>query len=189
MNRREARRQATSRAILTAARRLFLQQGLAQTSMDQVAQAADVSRATLFNYYPGKAALLAALGESLELRMVAALGHCREKQPDADAALRQLFAHAGRVLEQTADLTRLLLLGDASQEGFPRLQAAFTELARDGQAQERWRTDLPAASVGEHLYLAFIAGLLGWGESAATAGPAALFKRRAEDLLKLLAVR
>ncbi len=158
--------------------------------MDQVAQAADVSRATLFNYYPGKAALLGAMAGSLEDRLVSAVTHYRSKHADARDALRQLFAHAGRVLDQTADLTRLLMLTSARPGGFPQLQAALAELAREGQRQGHWRADLSADSIGECLYLAFLAGLLGWAGNAATHpadSPAAVFSRRADDLLQLLA--
>ncbi len=188
MSRREARRLATAEAIETAARRLILEQGFEQTSMDQVALAADVSRATLFNYYPGKAALLSALGESLEQRLVAAVTHYRTKYASPARALEQLFAHAGRVLEQTADLTRLLMLGSAGQRGFQQLLLAFQELAAAGQARGDWRDDLSPGLLGEQLYLGFLAGLLGWCGDAA-ADQRVQFARRAADLNRLLAAR
>jgi AcrR family transcriptional regulator len=52
----QARR--TRRAIVTAAHDLFLAQGYAATTIDAVAQAARVSRRTIFNSVGGKAALL-----------------------------------------------------------------------------------------------------------------------------------
>jgi AcrR family transcriptional regulator len=52
----QARR--TRRAIVTAARELFLAQGYAATTIDAVAQAAHVSRRTVFNSVGGKATLL-----------------------------------------------------------------------------------------------------------------------------------
>jgi len=52
----QARR--TRRAIVTAAHDLFLAQGYAATTIDAVAQAARVSRRTVFNSVGGKAALL-----------------------------------------------------------------------------------------------------------------------------------
>ena len=52
----QARR--TRRAIVTAAHDLFLAQGYAATTIDAVAQAAHVSRRTVFNSAGGKAALL-----------------------------------------------------------------------------------------------------------------------------------
>jgi AcrR family transcriptional regulator len=52
----QARR--TRRAIVTAAHDLFLAQGYAATTIDAIAQAAHVSRRTVFNSVGGKAALL-----------------------------------------------------------------------------------------------------------------------------------
>jgi AcrR family transcriptional regulator len=52
----QARR--TRRAIVTAAHDLFLAQGYAATTIDGIAEAAHVSRATVFNSVGGKAAVL-----------------------------------------------------------------------------------------------------------------------------------
>lgn len=53
------RRNAKRAQIATAARRLFLAQGFAGTSMDAVTAEAGVSKQTLYRYYPTKVALLA----------------------------------------------------------------------------------------------------------------------------------
>ena len=47
--------------IRAAARTLFLERGYGATSMDAVAAAAPVSKRTLYQYYPGKAELFAAV--------------------------------------------------------------------------------------------------------------------------------
>src|SRR5215467_15197503 len=52
----QARR--TRRTIVTAARELFLTQGYAATTIDAIAEAAHVSRKTVFNAVGGKAVLL-----------------------------------------------------------------------------------------------------------------------------------
>ena len=57
---REASARATRAAILEAATRLFVEQGYAVTSIDAIAEAAGVSRATVFTTFGGKAALLKA---------------------------------------------------------------------------------------------------------------------------------
>ena len=51
---RERKKRATRIAIRDAAMRLFDDQGFAGTTMDQIAEAADVSRATVFTYFPTK---------------------------------------------------------------------------------------------------------------------------------------
>lgn len=51
---RERKKQATRAAIHDAAMRLYGEQGFARTTVDQIAAAADVSRATVFTYFPTK---------------------------------------------------------------------------------------------------------------------------------------
>jgi AcrR family transcriptional regulator len=51
---RERKKRATRIAIREAAMRLFADHGFTGTTMDQIAEAADVSRATVFSYFPTK---------------------------------------------------------------------------------------------------------------------------------------
>ena len=51
---RERKKRATRLAIRDAAMRLFEEQGFAHTTFDRIAEAADVSRATVFSYFPTK---------------------------------------------------------------------------------------------------------------------------------------
>jgi len=57
---RQRQARSTRRAIIGAASRLFAEHGYGATSVDQIAQAADVSRATVFASLGGKPALLKA---------------------------------------------------------------------------------------------------------------------------------
>ena len=184
MSLRESKRQQTARQIGDAARRLFLAQGFEATTMDQVAADAGVSRASLFNYYPGKSALLDALGQDLEHRLVQAITHYRQKHEQVPEALAQLFSYTARVLDQTARLTRLLFMQCSEGAGFPALQDAFVDLARAGQLQGCWRRDLPAAQLGEVLYLGYVAGLLDW---CSEGDRGAALRQRAAMLNRLLA--
>lgn len=55
---REAQARATRRAVVAAAARLFVERGFGSTSVEDIAAAAGVSRATVFSSVGGKAALL-----------------------------------------------------------------------------------------------------------------------------------
>jgi AcrR family transcriptional regulator len=57
---RTAKAAGTRAAVLSAAHRLFLEQGYAATTAQQIAESAGVSRATVFNSVGGKVALLRA---------------------------------------------------------------------------------------------------------------------------------
>jgi AcrR family transcriptional regulator len=51
---RERKKRSTRRALVAAAARLFAEKGYAQTTVAEIADAAEVSTKTLFNYFAGK---------------------------------------------------------------------------------------------------------------------------------------
>lgn len=53
-DRRSRKRLATRQAISNAATRLFLKRGFDQVTVDEIAEAADVGRMTVFNHFPRK---------------------------------------------------------------------------------------------------------------------------------------
>jgi AcrR family transcriptional regulator len=55
--RRERRRQRGEELILDAATAVFLSKGMSTTTMQDIAQAADVAQGTLYNYFPNKESL------------------------------------------------------------------------------------------------------------------------------------
>jgi AcrR family transcriptional regulator len=57
---------ATRQALLHAARTLFGEQGYAATSLDEVAQAAQVTKGALYHHYSGKQELFAAVYEQVK---------------------------------------------------------------------------------------------------------------------------
>jgi AcrR family transcriptional regulator len=58
MNLRERKKLATWRAIRSAALRLFDKEGFEATTIEQIAAAANISRATFFNYFASKEAVV-----------------------------------------------------------------------------------------------------------------------------------
>ena len=186
MKLREAKRAETEERILTAARKLLLEQGSPGVAMTEIAVAAGVSRATLFNYFSGKSALLQAMAAEFDSRFARTVSHYRDREESAPAALEALFARAALVLEQTAGLTRVLVMESGGGEGFPKLMAEFEALVQAGQASGQWRGDLPAARLAESLYAAFVTSLLGWCRQPRHS-LADEFAERARDLGRLLA--
>lgn len=58
VSRREANKIKCRQQILKASRRLFKEKGYEDTMIDDVADKADISKATLYNYFPNKESLL-----------------------------------------------------------------------------------------------------------------------------------
>ena len=57
-SRREANKRKSRQKILKASRRLFKEYGYENTMIEEVAAKAEVSKATLYNYFPNKDSLL-----------------------------------------------------------------------------------------------------------------------------------
>ena len=92
------RRAAKREQIATAARKLFLKQGYAGTSMDAVSAEASVSKQTLYAYFPAKVDLLKAILEG-ELARLALDGPLPD--PQTLAELRGVLVQFASRLTQT----------------------------------------------------------------------------------------
>jgi AcrR family transcriptional regulator len=88
VSRRDRKKAATRQAIADAALRLFLERGYDQVSIRDIADAADVSTATVFKHFSGKEALVFDQDEDRESQLIAAVRQRRSDQSILDA-LRQ----------------------------------------------------------------------------------------------------
>lgn len=77
----------TRAALVAAARELFHQKGFAETTIDEIAERADVAQRTFFRYFPSKEAVLFAEFEELHRRLLAAF----EARPADEAPFRSLY--------------------------------------------------------------------------------------------------
>ncbi|MCM6777963.1 TetR family transcriptional regulator [Nocardia sp. CDC159] len=68
---RERKKERTRRTIRTEAMRLFKRQGYAETTIEQIAEAADISPSTFFRYFPSKQDVV--LADDLDPIMVEAI--------------------------------------------------------------------------------------------------------------------
>src|SRR5262245_61775679 len=132
---REAQARATRRAIVDAAARLFIQHGYGATTIDAIAEAAGVSRKTVFTSVGGKAeALKLAIDWSLvgddEPVPMLERPHVKALQQEPDAR-RIVTSYAGYV-RQTAARTAPL---HAVVQAAAGLDADIRALAEDGRAQ------------------------------------------------------
>jgi AcrR family transcriptional regulator len=71
---RERKKERTRQAIAQTARRLFGERGFEEVTVADVARAADVSEATVFNYFPTKEDLFYSGLEAFEEELLAAVG-------------------------------------------------------------------------------------------------------------------
>lgn len=83
--RRERRIAAARRTIVDHARQLFIENGYNATTVEEIAQAADVAPRTLFRYFPTKASILFAEFDELREEMLERLESSPKDQPPLDA--------------------------------------------------------------------------------------------------------
>lgn len=87
-------------AILTHAAALFARSGYPATSMNQVAEACGLSKATLYHYYRDKDAMLVAIAEGHVLKLRALVDEVLAQALPPEARLRTLIR---RIVEEYAD--------------------------------------------------------------------------------------
>ncbi len=100
MNRRERQVLERRNEILAAARKLFETKGYPETSMEEIAETADVARGTLYNHFQSKAEVLVALSDSVAQEWVA-VGHLNIAQGQSPRdAICDLLGAAGKALDE-----------------------------------------------------------------------------------------
>ncbi len=97
----QRRRDATRVAILRAAGRIFRERGFAETSMRDIAAAADLSVANLYHHFAGKDEILFFCQDrSLDLMLAAVAEARRLRASDAERLRHVLRAHGEAVLDE-----------------------------------------------------------------------------------------
>lgn len=126
----------------------------ATASMDEIAKAAGISRATLHRHFPGRDALVRALGLLGIAQMDERLDAARIEEGDPVEAVRRLIDEAMPVSGFLAFLYGENQLYDLPEvnEGWARVDERVSALFRRGQEQGLFRYDLTPTWLGEALY-------------------------------------
>jgi AcrR family transcriptional regulator len=139
---RERKKERTRQAIAEAARRLFSERGFDAVTVQDVAREAEVSRMTVFNYFPTKEDLFYSGLEAFQERLLAAVRNRGPHEP-------MLSAFTGFVIESQG------LLASEDPDAFERLFAINRLIAESPALLARERqiyavyTDALAAVVAE----------------------------------------
>lgn len=170
VGRRERKKAETRQRILSSAARLFTTQGFEATTVDEIAEDADVSRGTFFNYYAEKSALMIALGDGMTETFMARVEAARELDVTTVERLAGLFAGSAARLLERRDLSRAVLLEtvarrsglDERHSHTARIHAGIEDLLRDGIEAGDVREDVPVSLLAEMVSGAYIEVLVSW---------------------------
>lgn len=132
-----SRQEKTRAALIDAATQLFTTYGLRRTSMEEIAHAAQVAKATAYAYFPNKDAVFVAVVEVVINRLESAAAAAAEAASDPAAAVRDSlhakFALEWQLVHSSAHARELLAAGDglataAMEQGHARHAKALASL-------------------------------------------------------------
>jgi TetR/AcrR family transcriptional regulator, mexJK operon transcriptional repressor len=153
--------------VLAAARRIFMDEGYGSASMDAIAREANVSKATLYAYYPSKHALFAAcVSEECE-KQKTAMGAIEAEHLSVEQTLLRIGLLFMRfMLRPEVIAVHRVVVGESGR--FPELGRAFYESGPcmiQGRtadylrhATERGELSVPDPQMGAELFLAMVKG-------------------------------
>lgn len=111
-------------AIIDGATRMFLMHGYRNASMDKIAQAAPVSKATLYNHFDSKSALLSAVIAERCASLLQTMSQATIDSDDVENNLSQIAASAVELMyaEDALAIYRLIV---AESPDFPEIGQLF----------------------------------------------------------------
>lgn len=109
-------RAARRTQLLEAARRIFVAQGFHATAMDEIADAAGVSKPVLYQHFPSKLGLYQAILSESADRMVSLVREAIESSPDNDDRVHRAVAAYFAFVADEGQAFRLIFESDLRDE-------------------------------------------------------------------------
>jgi TetR/AcrR family transcriptional regulator, cholesterol catabolism regulator len=147
--------------LLSAALDLFAAQGFADTTIDQIADRADVARQTVLNHFRLKTDFARAWGQARRDHL-AAVGAGGTGDESAQALVRRYFAAAAEMNERERDLTRAMLQSLTPTEVFQFIGAVPTAAIARGQELGEFSSAVDPAIAAEILTAVYFGTLSRW---------------------------
>ena len=166
-NRRERQSAERRERLFRAALDLFARQGFAETTVEDITNAADLGKGTFFNYFPSKDHILLAFGEMQLSKLQTAVAEARITDEPMPVFLRSLGARMTQEPMRNPSIIRILLQAYLSnspvRESMLELQnrviAIHSEMIRLGQQRGEIRSDLKPEVIA-HVFRQTIFGTL-----------------------------
>ncbi len=170
LGRRERKKLATQLSIINVAMTLFKQQGFNQTSMEQIAELSDVSKATLYKYFPVKEAIIAAYWQEEVKNSREELQQIIDQFPDTRTRLEALYRSFMSRIMQSRELYEIYIsyrmqhitkpqINETLRSGVAENAAAVLQA---GQQSGEIRTDLPLKLLVGNLEMLSVIQSMAW---------------------------
>lgn len=172
-DRRKRRSNETRERLFRAALQLFAEKGFAETTVEDITEAADVGKGTFFNYFPSKDHILLAFGEMQLGKLEAMIAAWRTSGEPIRNFLRSLGVRMTQEPVRNPAVVRALLQGYLSTTPVRaamidlqrRVQALHTEMIQTGQERGEIRKDMPASEIAHAFRQTIFGTLLMWSLS------------------------
>jgi AcrR family transcriptional regulator len=169
-NRRERQSVERRERLFRAALELFARKGFAETTVEDITNAADLGKGTFFNYFPSKEHIFLAFGEMQLAKLKAAFEEMRSANVPVPVFMRSLGARMTQEPIRNPAIIRILLkafLADSPvRESVLDLQnrviAIHTEIIRLGQERGEIRDDRPPEVLAQVFRQTVFGTLLIW---------------------------
>jgi len=193
LGRRERKKQEIRRKIFRAAFELFLEKGFENTTVEEIAERADVGKGTVFNYFPRKTTLLPALADDWMTLLTEELGPVDEWKGTTREKLERVFHFLTDLSVQNPELARLALFESlrhmqaptaiASEPGVREFLAVTRSVLHQGQGSGEVRPDLDTEYAANLIESAFHRTLVLWLRDR---GPVELLHREISAKLDII---
>jgi AcrR family transcriptional regulator len=140
---RERKKQQTRQLLEQTARRLFVERGFEQVSVVEIARAADVSEATVYNYFPTKEDLVYGRMQTFEEELLQAIGTRPTGEPVLIAFSRFILEPRGLLTAKDPDAAEELASASRMIASSPTL------LAREAQILTQYTETLATVIADE----------------------------------------
>jgi AcrR family transcriptional regulator len=163
--RRERKRLEVRDRLYVSAVDLFVSQGFEATTMDQIAEHADVARATVFNYFPQKVSFLEEWGKRRRAKVDQILTAALARDLPAAEQLRGYLREIARLNVESRRETMTLMEASLRFGGLlrtPALDTELTEVIRRGQHTGDLWPDMAAEQAGTLLAAGYFSAVLRW---------------------------
>jgi AcrR family transcriptional regulator len=169
-SRRERRSLELRERLFRSALDLFARKGFAETTVEDITEAADVGKGTFFNYFPSKDHILLAFGEMQLAKLRDAVEEARHSSAHLPQYLRSLSVRMTQEPMRNPAIVRALLLAylsstpvrEAMLDMQKRVLALHSEMIELGQQRGEVRDDLPAVELAQAFRQTIFGTLLMW---------------------------
>ena len=170
LDRRQRRSAEIRERLFRAAVKLFAEKGFAETTVEDITNAADVGKGTFFNHFPSKDHVLISFSDMQLGKLQEAINAMRGDAAPMSVLLRKLSVRMTEEPARAPDVVRAILLANLStssvrstmREKHTRALELMTQLIEIGQERGEFRRDLRAQDLAQVFRQMIFGTLLMW---------------------------